>query len=85
MTLAEMYFRQFTTAQNLELALKQRLKEWKVQVTEQNINWKRNDLVEFDYVVLRMEPLKYREIKAFVAENDCVTSFSYSPLRLHTP
>lgn len=74
-----------TDGTDFELALKQRLKEWKVQVTERNINWKRNDVVEFDYVVLRLEPLKYREIKAFVAENDCVISFSYSPLRLHTP
>jgi uncharacterized membrane protein YhiD involved in acid resistance len=65
---------------NFDEILKERIKVWNARITEHNIRWKRNDVTEFDYVIVRPEEIHYGDIKAFVNENPSVISFSYNPL-----
>ena len=69
------------TGENFQATLKEKLNEWNVTVVD--ITWKRNDVVEFDYVILCPEEIRYSEIRNFVKENDGVVSFSYAPQRRH--
>ena len=71
------------TGENFQATLKEKLNEWKVTVVDSTITWKRNDVVEFDYVILCPEEIRYSEIRNFVKENDGVVSFSYAPQRRH--
>ena len=71
------------TGENFQATLKDKLNEWKVTVVDSTITWKRNDVVEFDYVILCPEEIRYSEIRNFVKENDGVVSFSYAPQRRH--
>lgn len=71
------------TGENFQATLKEKLNEWKVTVVDSIITWKRNDVVEFDYVILCPEEIRYSEIRNFVKENDGVVSFSYAPQRRH--
>ena len=71
------------TGENCQATLKEKLNEWKVTVVDSTITWKRNDVVEFDYVILCPEEIRYSEIRNFVKENDGVVSFSYAPQRRH--
>ena len=71
------------TGENFQARLKEKLNEWKVTVVDSTITWKRNDVVEFDYVILCPEEIRYSEIRNFVKENDGVVSFSYAPQRRH--
>lgn len=71
------------TGENFQATLKDKLNEWKVTVVDSTITWKRNDVVEFDYVILCSEEIRYSEIRNFVKENDGVVSFSYAPQRRH--
>ena len=68
---------------NFDEILKERIKVWNARITERNIRWKRNDVTEFDYVIVRPEEIHYGDIKAFVNENPSVISFSYNPLLRH--
>ena len=68
---------------NFDAILKERLAVWNARVTERSINWKRNDETEYDYVVVRREELKYKDVKAFVKENPSIISFRYNPLLRH--
>ena len=68
---------------DFETVLKHQLKDWDAKITENTINWKRDDKVEFDCIVVRAEEIKYSEIKKFVDENESIVSFSYSPVRKH--
>ena len=69
------------TGENFQATLKEKLNEWRVTVVDSTITWKRNDVVEFDYVILCPEEIRYSEIRNFVKENDGV--FSYAPQRRH--
>ena len=71
------------TGENFQATLKEKLNEWNVTVVDSTITWKRNDVVEFDYVILCPEEIRYSEIRNFVKENDGVVSFSYAPQRRH--
>ena len=71
------------TGDNFQATLKEKLNEWNVTVVDSTITWKRNDVVEFDYVILCPEEIRYSEIRNFVKENDGVVSFSYAPQRRH--
>ena len=71
------------TGENFQATLKEKLNGWKVTVVDSTITWKRNDVVEFDYVILCPEEIRYSEIRNFVKENDGVVSFSYAPQRRH--
>ena len=71
------------TGENFQATLKEKLNEWRVTVVDSTITWKRNDVVEFDYVILCPEEIRYSEIRNFVKENDGVVSFSYAPQRRH--
>ena len=71
------------TGENFQATLKEKLSEWNVTVVDSTITWKRNDVVEFDYVILCPEEIRYSEIRNFVKENDGVVSFSYAPQRRH--
>ena len=71
------------TGENFQATLKEKLNEWRVTVVDSTITWKRNDVVEFDYVILCPEGIRYSEIRNFVKENDGVVSFSYAPQRRH--
>lgn len=71
------------TGENFQATLKEKLNEWKVTVVDSTITWKRNDVVEFDYVILCPEEIRYSEIRNFVKENDGVVSFSYALQRRH--
>ena len=71
------------TGENFQATLKEKLNEWRVTVVDSTITWKRNDVVEFDYVILCPEVIRYSEIRNFVKENDGVVSFSYAPQRRH--
>ena len=66
-----------------DVILKERLSLWDARVTERNITWKRNEITEYDYVVVRPEELRYSDVKAFVTENPCITSFRYNPMLRH--
>lgn len=68
---------------NFDETLKERIRQWNARITERSISWKRNDVTEFDYVIVRPEEIHYRDIKAFVNENPSVISFSYKPLLRH--
>ena len=68
---------------NFDAILKERLKTWNARVMERSISWKRNDVTEYDYVVVRSEELRYREIKAFVSDNPSIISFRYNALLRH--
>ena len=70
---------------DFETVLRHQLKDWKAQITESTINWKRDDKVEFDCIVVRADEIKYSEIKKFVDENESIVSFSYSPVKRHIP
>ena len=70
---------------DFETILRHQLKDWNAQITENTINWKRNDRVEFDCIVVRADEIKYSEIKKFVDENESIVSFSYSPVKRHFP
>ena len=70
--------------ENFDAILKDRLKGWNARIKERTITWKRNDVTEYDYVVVRKEELRYGDVKSFVAENPCITSFRYNPLYRHT-
>jgi hypothetical protein len=69
---------------DFEKLLREQLGKWDARITENTINWTRDGNVEFDFVVLRMEEIKYSEIKKFADENESIISFSYSPIRTHT-
>lgn len=69
---------------DFEKVLREQLGKWNARITENTINWTRDGNVEFDFVVLRLEEIKYSEIKKFADENECIISFSYSPIRTHT-
>ena len=71
------------TGENFQATLKEKINEWRVTVVDSTITWKRNDVVEFDYVILCPEEIRYSEIRNFVKENDGVVSFSYAPQRRH--
>ena len=71
------------TGENFQATLKEKLNEWNVTVVDSTITWKRNDVVEFDYVILCPEEIRYSEIRNFVKDNDGVVSFSYAPQRRH--
>ena len=71
------------TGENFQATLKEKLNEWNVTVVDSTITWKRNDVVEFDYVILCPEEIRYSEIRNFVKANDGVVSFSYAPQRRH--
>ena len=71
------------TGENFQATLKEKLNEWRVTVVDSTITWKRNDVGEFDYVILCPEEIRYSEIRNFVKENDGVVSFSYAPQRRH--
>ena len=71
------------TGENFQATLKEKLNEWNVTVVDSTITWKRNDVVEFDYVILCPEEIRYSEIRNFVKENDGVVSFNYAPQRRH--
>ena len=71
------------TGENFQATLKEKLNEWNVTVVDSTITWKRNDVVDFDYVILCPEEIRYSEIRNFVKENDGVVSFSYAPQRRH--
>ena len=60
--------------------LKKQLTDWNTRTKERSITWKRNDVTEYDYLVVRAEELRYGEVKAFVAENPCIISFQYTPM-----
>ena len=68
---------------NFDEILKERLKVWNARVTERNISWKRGDVTEFDYVIVRPEEIHYRDVKAFVNEHPSIVSFSYNPILKH--
>ena len=68
---------------DFEKVLRHQLDEWSAQITESTINWKRDDKVEFDCIILRADEIEYSEIKRFVGENESIIAFSYSPLRKH--
>lgn len=68
---------------DFERILRNQLKEWNAQVTENTINWSRDDKVEFDCTVRRVDEITYSEIRKFVDENDSIVSFSYSPVHTH--
>ena len=68
---------------NFDAILKERIMEWNARITERNITWKRNDVTEFDYVIVRPEEIHYGDIKSFVKENPSIISFSYNPLLRH--
>ena len=69
---------------DFEKLLREQLGKWDARITENTINWTRDGNVEFDFVVLRLEEIKYSEIKKFADENESIISFSYSPIRTHT-
>ena len=69
---------------DFEKLLREQLGKWDARITENTINWTRDGNVEFDFVVLRLEEIKYSEIKKFADENECIISFSYNPIRTHT-
>ena len=69
---------------DFEKVLREQLGKWNVRITENTINWTRDGNVEFDFVVLRLEEIRYSEIKKFADENESIISFSYSPIRTHT-
>ena len=71
------------TDKDFEKVLRHQLDEWSAQITESTINWKRDDKVEFDCIILRADEIEYSEIKRFVGENESIIAFSYSPLRKH--
>ena len=68
---------------NFDEILKKQIRAWNARITERNISWKRNDVTEFDYVIVRPEEIHYGDIKDFVKENPSVISFSYNPLLRH--
>ena len=68
---------------DFETVLKKQLREWNAQVTENTINWQRDDRVVFDCTVHRADELKYSDIKKFVDGNESIVSFNYSPVRTH--
>ena len=68
---------------HFEEVLKEQLKVWGVQVTENSINWKRGDTAEFEIVVRRDKVISYNNVKSFVAANPSVVSFCYNPMHVH--
>ena len=69
--------------EDFESILRKQLKAWNAQITENTINWQRDDKVEFDCTVLRVDEIKYSDVKKFVDENESIVSFSYSPVKTH--
>ena len=69
--------------EDFETILRKQLKEWNAQITENTINWQRDDKVEFDCTILRVDEIKYSDVKKFVDENESIVSFSYSPVKTH--
>ena len=69
---------------DFETILREQLGKWDARITENTINWTRDGNVEFDCSILRLEEIKYSEIKKFADENESIISFSYSPIRTHT-
>ena len=69
---------------DFEPILREQLGKWDARITENTINWTRDGNVEFDCSILRLEEIKYSEIKKLADENESIISFSYSPIRTHT-
>lgn len=57
-----------------------KLDEWKMLIAESNITWTRDGETVYDFVLRCAETMDYNDIKTFVAENDEIISYSYSPL-----
>ena len=60
--------------------LRNKLDEWKMLIAESNITWSREGETVYDLVLRCAEAMDYSDIKTFVAENDEIISYSYSPL-----
>ena len=60
--------------------LRNKLDEWKMLIAESNITWSREGETVYDLVLRCAEAMDYSDIKTFVAENDEIVSYSYSPL-----
>ena len=60
--------------------LRNKLDEWKMLIAESNITWTREGETVYDFVLRCAETMDYNDIKTFVAENNEIVSYSYSPL-----
>ena len=76
------YHIQFAVRDSTEFeeVLRERLETWGAQVTDSSINWSREGLTEFDFVIRRADSIEYTDIKKFVDEHEEIVSFIYCPL-----